>query len=139
MKRITLAAWSGILSLALIVTLSATLSTNAEAQSSSSGNLDFTADKVLIVVAAVAVVAVVVFVVVHKSGKRTLTGCVSTNPNGMTLMDEKDKQLYVLSGDTSGIVAGDRMKLQVAKVKTKGAPVAWTTRKVVKDFGVCHP
>ena len=139
MKRITLAAWSGILSLALIVTLSATLSTNAQAQSSSSGNLDFTADKVLIVVAAVAVAAVVVFVVVHKSGKRTLTGCVSTNPNGTTLMDQKDKQLYVLSGDTSGIIAGDRMKLQVAKVKTKGGPVVWTARKVVKDFGVCHP
>jgi hypothetical protein len=35
--------------------------------------------------------------------------------NGNTLAKEKDKQIYALSGDTTGIKAGDRMKLQAKK------------------------
>jgi hypothetical protein len=59
----------------------------------------------------------------------------------MTVTDEKDKQTYALSGNTSSIKPGDRMKLQGKKVKSKGAdktPV-WETKAVAKDFGVCQP
>ena len=41
--------------------------------------------------------------------KRTITGCVTSGQNGMTVTDEKDKQVYALSGDTTGIKPGDRV------------------------------
>jgi hypothetical protein len=59
----------------------------------------------------------------------------------MTVTDEKDKQIYALSGNTTGIKPGDRMKLQGKKVKSKGADhtVVWEAKAVAKDFGVCQP
>ena len=59
----------------------------------------------------------------------------------MTITDEKDKQVYALSGNTAGIKPGDRMKLQGKKVKSKGADktLVWEAKAVPKDFGVCEP
>jgi hypothetical protein len=59
----------------------------------------------------------------------------------MSLSDEKDKRVYVLSGDTAGIKPGDRMKLKGKKVKLPGPEktVGWEATKVAKDFGVCQP
>jgi|ERR1019366_2972224 hypothetical protein len=134
MRRISGVALNCILTIALALTLSI----RSEAQSQS-GNLDFTGYKVAIVIGAVAVVAIVVAVAVHKSsGKRTITGCVKSADSGMILTDEKDKRLYALSGGT-GIIAGDRMTLQVKKIKPKdaGGSAAWRMTKIDKDFGVC--
>jgi len=91
--------------------------------------------------AAAAVVVVVVIVAVHYSKKRTITGCVSSGANGMTLTDEKDKQIYELSSNTEGIKPGDRMKLHGKRVTTKGPDkkLVWETKSVEKDFGVCQP
>jgi hypothetical protein len=101
-----------------------------------------TGDVIGIIVVAVAVVAVIVIVVVHESTKkRTITGCVSSGPNGMTVTDEKDSQIYALSGNTVGITPGDRMKLQGKKIKLKGPDkkLVWEARSVAKDFGACQP
>jgi hypothetical protein len=51
-------------------------------------------DIVGVLVAAAAVVVVVVIVAVHYSKKRTITGCVNSGANGMTVIDEKDNQIY---------------------------------------------
>jgi hypothetical protein len=58
----------------------------------------------------------------------------------MTVTDEKDKEIYALSGDTTGVKVGDRMKLQGKKVKSKGPDktLAWEAKKVAKDFGACY-
>ena len=59
----------------------------------------------------------------------------------MTVTDEKDKQTYALSGNTTAMKPGDRMKLQGKKVKSKGADktLVWEAKGVAKDFGVCQP
>jgi hypothetical protein len=58
----------------------------------------------------------------------------------MTLIDEKDKQIYTLSGDTTDIKPGDRMKLQGKKVKPKDPEtLVWEAKKVTNDYGACHP
>ncbi len=59
----------------------------------------------------------------------------------MTVSDEKDKQIYALSGNTVGIKPGDRMKLQGKKVKPKSPDktLVWETREVNRDFGLCQP
>jgi hypothetical protein len=94
------------------------------------------------IVAVTAAIAVVVtFVVIHYSKKRTITGCVNSGGSGMTITDEKDRQSYVLSGNTVGVTPGDRMKLTGKRVKPKGPDknVVWEAKGVSKDLGVCHP
>ena len=100
-----------------------------------------TGEIVGVVVGAVAVVAVIVFVVIHYSKKRSVTGCVNSTENGMTIVDEKDKQVYKIFGSTLGVKPGDRMKLHGKKQKSNGSDKAllWETENVTKDFGVCRP
>jgi hypothetical protein len=124
----------------LIIALSVALSMGAEAQTSQSGDLNFTGYKVAIGVGVAAVVIVTV-VLIHHSKNRTITGCVSSGESGMSVTDDKDKRLYSLTGNMAGIKPGDRMTLQGKKIKPKDAnkTLVWETKKTKKDFGVCQP
>jgi hypothetical protein len=127
--------WRGI----LIVLISLALTAPAKANS-----MDNTARNIVIgIVVVTAVVVVVITVgVMHVAKKdRTITGCVSLAGNGMTIADEKDKQIYALSGNTVGITPGERMSLKGKKAKSKGTnqTLVWVATNVNKDFGVCQP
>lgn len=138
MTRHSLTATCGPLIAALILAGSAT----SQAQSSQSGNFNFTTDKILISVGAGVVAAVVIVLVVHKShGTHTVTGCVNTRPDGAGILSDNDKQEYALTGDLAGIKPGERMTLQLKKLKPQSSSAAplWENRKLVKDFGVCQP
>jgi hypothetical protein len=76
-------------------------------------------------------VVVVAVLAIHYSKKRAITGCVVSGVNGMSVTDEKDKQVYKLSGTTTGTKPGDRMRLQGKKVKPKGADktLVWEARE----------
>jgi hypothetical protein len=121
----------------LVVILCAVLATPARADLRSQVNNDILAG----VAVAAAIVVVAAILIVHYSKKRTVTGCVSSGPNGMTVTDEKDRQIYALSGNTVGITAGDRMKLYGKRIKSKGPDktLVWEAGSVAKDFGVCQP
>jgi hypothetical protein len=126
-----------LLRLALGCILSLALATAAQADS-----LQKAADTlvVLAVVGVAAITVVAVVVVQHAANNRTVTGCVNPGQNGLTLTDEKNKRSYVLIGDTTGVKADERMKLQLKKVKTKNSPNAtWALSRVATDFGVCQP
>jgi hypothetical protein len=91
-------------------------------------------------VGVVAVITVVTVVVIHQvRKKRTITGCVNSETSGMTLTDDKDKRTYVLSGNSAGITTGDRVKLRGKKTRGPASSLVWQTKKVVQDFGACHP
>jgi hypothetical protein len=129
---------------ALIIALSFVLHVPAEAQfcCTTTGSKPFVSGGTIVgvVVGVAVVVAVVTVAIVHYSKKRAITGCVVSGDSGMTLTDEKNKQIYTLSGDTAGIKPGDRMKLQGKKVKPKGPKTrVWETKDVAKDFGTCQP
>ena len=103
-------------------------------------------EKVLIIIAATAAAAaiaigVTVSLVQHKRQKIVITGCVIPGDKGMKVTDEEDKKTYILSGDTSGIKAGDRMKLvgKRAKAKNPDKSRVWETKQVIENFGVCQP
>jgi hypothetical protein len=121
----------------LVVILCAVLATPARADLRSQVNNDILAG----VAVAAAIVVVAAILIVHYSKKRTVTGCVSSGPNGMTVTDEKDRQIYALSGNTVGITPGDRMKLHGKRIKSKGPnkTLVWDAGSVAKDFGVCQP
>jgi hypothetical protein len=93
------------------------------------------------IVAVAAALVVGTILIIHYSKKRAITGCVSSGETGMTVTDEKDKQIYALSGNTVGIKPGDRMKLQGKKVKLKSSDktLVWETKQVNRDFGLCQP
>jgi hypothetical protein len=132
-------------SIVLILSCSFLLCPSAKAQAPSLGAGGSpiggvtTADVVGALVGAAAVVVVVVIVAVHYSKKRTITGCVTSGANGMSLTDEKNKQIYALSSNTEGIKPGDRMKLHGKRVKSKGSEnkLVWETKSVAMDYGVC--
>lgn len=131
-----------VLSAVLIIAVSLALWVPVEAQNSqNSGKIVSNGTIAGVIVGVVAAVAVIVIVAIHYSKKRTITGCVNSGANGMTVTDEKDKQIYALSGDTTNIKPGDRVKLQGKKAKSNGPDkmLIWKARKVTKDFGVCQP
>jgi hypothetical protein len=94
-----------------------------------------------IVAVSVAVVVIAVVVVHESRKKRTVTGCVTSGANGMSVTDERDKRIYSLSGNTADIKLGDRVTLQGKKAKPKdaNAPLTWEVNKETRDFGVCQP
>ena len=133
----------------LIIALSFALSIPTEAQNPNivgpgTGNIGYSPSKGLIigvVVGVVAAVVVVTVVVVHESSKkRTITGCVNPAQNGMTVTNEKDKQVYTLSGDTAGVKPGERMSFHGKKIKPNaGNPLGWEITTIQTDYGACHP
>jgi hypothetical protein len=94
-----------------------------------------------IVVGVAAFVAVVSVLLIGRSARgRTITGCIIAADNGMTVADEKDKHVYVLSGNTAGVKAGERMKLQGHKINANaGNPLGWGVSHIQKDYGACRP
>jgi hypothetical protein len=83
------------------------------------------------IVAVAAALVVVAVVVIHKSSeKRTITGCVNSGENGMSVTDDKDKRFYASPATR-----------QASKIKPKdaGKTLVWETKNITKDFGVCQP
>ena len=129
---------SKYLSGVLIIALSLTLVTPSRADT-----LKKDGDEIVAGIAGVAAAigVVVTILLIHYSKKHSITGCVAASGGGMTITDEKDKKIYVLSGNTAGITAGDRVKLKGQKAKHSGSDtaLAWVATEVSKDLGVCQP
>src|SRR5580704_12527089 len=109
-------AWCGV----LMIAISGALAVPAEAQIISEPIGPSGGPIIGAIVGTAASVVVATVVVIHYSKKRAITGCVISGESGMTLTDEKDKHIYTLSGNTTDIKPGDRMKLHGKKVKPKG-------------------
>lgn len=68
----------------------------------------------------------------------SVTGCVRSTADGMTLTTESDKQTYALTGDVAGIKSGNRVRVSGKKSKEKSAGTAqFLVEKVSKDLGAC--
>ena len=124
--------WRGVLTIVLCVALAAPAQANTSLKTAAT-------EIVVGIVVAAAAVTVLAVVLIQKSKKRAVTGCVNSGESGMVVTDEKDRQVYVLAGNTTGIKSGDRMKLQGKKAKLKSGDnkLVWNVKTVTKDFGVC--
>ena len=119
----------------LIVVLSVALAVPTRAES-----LQTAGEQVItgvVVVSAAIGVLVTVLILHYKHKTSVITGCVTSAANGMTLTDEKDKRMYILSGDPVGLKPGDRMTLE-GKRKQSGQTPVFEARSVTKDFGACQ-
>jgi len=122
--------------LAVICVLCLTLATEARADS-----LKTTGDLIIVAIVAVsAAVVVVTLLVITHAKSQTITGCVNSGDSGMLVTSEKDKHVYVLSGNTAGVKQGERVTLAGKKIKSNsGTTLVWETKGISKDFGACRP
>jgi hypothetical protein len=87
--------------------------------------------------AAIAVVGILLYRQAHKHP--SITGCVATGADGLNLKNEKDKNIYTLSGDSTALRAGERVKLQGKKIKDSGGKPSFHVERLKKDYGNCNP
>lgn len=88
----------------------------------------------LLIGGAVAAAGVVGFLLLHHSD--SVTGCVATSGAGQTLTTSDHKTL-TLSGDTAGLQAGERVKLDGKSLKSNDGPQGFEVHKLAKDLGAC--
>jgi hypothetical protein len=91
------------------------------------------------VAAGLTVVAVLVYHQTHKHA--SITGCVASSADGLTLQNEKDKKVYALSGDSTTLKPGERVTVKGKRVKVKDASgkLSFQVEKRTQDFGACTP
>lgn len=95
---------------------------------------------VAIIVGAAAAITGVGFLIYHETHKHpSITGCVISGADGLTLKNEKDKKVYALSGDFAALGAGERVKLKGKKVKDSSGKPSFQVEKLTKDYGTCNP
>jgi hypothetical protein len=92
----------------------------------------------LVVVTIVVVTAAITTAVVLSVRRNpTVTGCAADGPGGLQLQNEGDQQTFLLTGDTVGIKAGDRVKVQGKKSKDPSGNRHFLVEKFKKDYGTC--
>ena len=88
---------------------------------------------------AVIVVGTVVLVEVNKS-HHTIKGCVTTGPNGLTVINESDKKVYALTGIPVNVKVGDIVKVNGSKQKKQKDSAGnedFVVTRMNKDYGPC--
>ena len=122
---------------ALLVCISAVFS--AKPLAAQSGTIgaskgQVTAVIVGIVAVGIAIGVTAVLVVRHHP---TVTGCVAAVPGGMSLDNESDRSVSTLTGNTSGLKAGERVRLSGHKERKGAGEHVFAVDEVRKDFGPC--
>jgi hypothetical protein len=90
-------------------------------------------------IVAVAVVGTVVLVEVHKA-HHTMKGCVTSGPDGFELTSDGDRKLYILTGATAAVKAGDIVRVHGSKEKAEknsSVPRDFMVEKINRDYGPC--
>lgn len=88
--------------------------------------------------AAIAVVVVVLVEVDHSH--HSVSGCVTTGPNGLELQTS-DSKSYALAGDAASVRVGDRVKLhgsKVRKTKDSSGDQVFRVASISRDYGPCN-
>jgi len=138
-------AWLGGRSgIAVFVALTGLLCTGSTAPtgcqpSSNPGTIGPSAGEVIGAAVGVGAAIAVVTVVAIEHGRHTLTGCVSTGPNGL-LLRTSDAKIYAIQGLAEGIKPGDKIKFhgsRVKKTKDAGGNRVFVVEQVRKDYGPC--
>src|SRR5260370_24845541 len=81
------------------------------------GNIGPSKGQVIAAIAgAAAVITAVGFLIYHETHKHSsITGCLASVADGLVLQNEKDKKVYVLSGNSAGLTTAHRATVQGKK------------------------
>jgi hypothetical protein len=72
-------------------------------------------------------------------GRGTVKGCVKQGDDGVLLTNEKDKETYILSGQSAAIKPGEHVELKGKKGKDDSGARTFQVSKLVKKNGPCTP
>jgi len=105
------------------------------------GNIGPSKGEVVAIIVGVAVVITVGgFLIYHETHKHpSITGCIASGADGLTLKNEKDKKVYALSGDFAALGVGERGTLKGKKMKDSNGRTSFQIEKLTKDYGKCNP
>ena len=94
--------------------------------------------EVVLIFVGVGVIGAAIGVGVYYAARRppTVTGCAAAGSGGLRLRDEGGGESFALTGDLTGVHAGERVRLR-GKKKGKGGDRMFVTDRMVKDFGGC--
>jgi hypothetical protein len=77
----------------------------------------------------------ILYLTLHKP---TITGCVQSIGGKSSLLDEKHKRTYALTGDHLNLKLGRRMKLKGKKIKARDGDSTFLVKRVDHDYGGCN-
>lgn len=78
--------------------------------------------------------------IIHETHKHpTITGCLASNADGLSLTNEKDKKVYTLAGNLAALQAGKMLVIKGKKVKDSAGKLSFQLEKLTKDLGACQP
>jgi hypothetical protein len=84
---------------------------------------------------AVAVIVFVIYYSIHHG--HTLRGCAVAAPGELWLVNESDQRHYELTGETSRVKSGDRVRVSGSQVKGNLNHRQFVVTKLSKDYGAC--
>ena len=82
-----------------------------------------------------AVIGVVLYLALRKAP--SITGCVLSLDGEVSLTDEKDHRPYALTGESSDLKAGRRVRLRGKKIQGNDGKFTFRTKKIDHDYGSC--
>jgi len=88
------------------------------------------------------VLGVVGYLIYHETHKPpTITGCLTSKADGLSLTNKKDQKVYTLNGNLAALEPGEKVAIKGRKVSTKDASgkLSFEVEKLNKDLGACQP
>jgi hypothetical protein len=67
----------------------------------------------------------------------SVTGCVQSGDDGLSLVDEKNKKPYVLLPGGADVKPGERVELKGKKAQAGATRQTFQAKKIVKNLGAC--
>jgi hypothetical protein len=92
---------------------------------------------IAIIAGAAAVVTGGGILIYYGTRKASIAGCVTSDQNGLSLTNEKDKKRYVLSGGSVALQPGQQVVLKGKKKKDSGGKLTFQVQKLAKNYGEC--
>lgn len=105
------------------------------------GNIGPSKGEVIAIIAgAAAVLGVTGYLIYRGTHKHALIqGCVTSDQNGLSLRNDKDKKTYFLAGDSAALRSGQHVALSGKKTKDPSGKLIFQVQKLKKDLGECPP
>jgi hypothetical protein len=128
--------WKRSFILLLIFALLLSTAPVAKADLPYSSNNAKNAGVIIGVVAVVAGIGFLVYYSVHHG--HSLKGCASSDPDGLQLANEGDGRTYELTGETSAVKLGERVRVSGKKTKHDPNHRQFVVSKLSKDYGACR-
>ena len=105
-----------------------------------SGSLPSKGEIIGLSVAAGVTLGVGAYLMYHFTHKHaSIQGCVTSDQNGLSLRNEKDKKTYFLAGDSATLKSEQRVALSGKKQKDSSGKLIFQVQKLTKDLGTCQP